>query len=211
MALPAIVPGFRLVRLCTERLAVARLFDKQGVTAADGSGEMFLAFAILGRIAGLEPRSITIVATSEPDFNAASAGRGRFIVTRGFTEATRSVTWGVVAHEIAHDHLGHVGQVLALETGWTVFDCLVGGLAGALGSRGFRLAERSFEQSQEYDADDHAVELLRRAGRPPGLLRYALELLLQTYGETGGGWFATHPSTADRIDRLPALEATEVP
>jgi predicted Zn-dependent protease len=66
-----------------------------------------------------------------------------------------------------------------------------------------------YSRSQEAEADAKAIDLLQRAGLPPWSLRYALEFLRDVHGETGGGWFASHPVTSERISSQPAI-GTEV-
>jgi predicted Zn-dependent protease len=52
-------------------------------------------------------------------------------------------------------------------------------------------------------ADDaHGVDILKRAGYPASTMLNTLTWLGQTEGTDGGGFFATHPATADRIEAL---------
>jgi predicted Zn-dependent protease len=46
------------------------------------------------------------------------------------------------------------------------------------------------------------VELLKRTGQSPQLMVDTLTWLMQMSGSGGGGFFATHPATGDRIDAL---------
>jgi Zn-dependent protease with chaperone function len=199
----SIVPGGRLLDLCIQRFALRRWFDKEAVTAADGTDETHLAFSTLGRAVGLDPRLIRVAIKWTNAFGAWSFGEHRFVVGRSLTKAPRDVLWGVIAHEIAHDHLGHVGTLSKLEIGRAVFDLVTG--PPSLLSVQLKLLQRKYPRSQEYEADDYAVKVLRLADSPRWLLRYALEFIWERYGDTGGGWFSTHPLTADRIARQPEI------
>jgi Zn-dependent protease with chaperone function len=54
----------------------------------------------------------------DPHVNAASGGGGEFYVTTGFLQkATDDQLRGVLAHELAHDDLGHVAKAQALGAG----------------------------------------------------------------------------------------------
>ncbi len=58
----------------------------------------------------------------------------------------------------------------------------------------------------EYAADRHGVELLLRTGRDGKLIMAnTLEWLMQTAGSRGGGFFATHPGTEDRIQKVRSM------
>jgi hypothetical protein len=57
----------------------------------------------------------------EASINAANAGGGEFYVTRGLLErANDEQLLGVLAHEVAHDDLGHVAKVQTLGAGLTL-------------------------------------------------------------------------------------------
>ena len=54
----------------------------------------------------------------DPHVNAASAGGGEFYVTSGLLQkASDDNLRGVLAHELAHDDLGHVAKAQALGAG----------------------------------------------------------------------------------------------
>jgi Zn-dependent protease with chaperone function len=54
----------------------------------------------------------------DSEVNAASAGGGEFYVTAGLVqEANDEYLRGVLAHELAHDDLGHVAKAQALGAG----------------------------------------------------------------------------------------------
>jgi Zn-dependent protease with chaperone function len=142
--------------------------------------------------------------------NAASAGNGEFYVTRGLLEkANDEHLAGVLAHELAHDDLSHVAKVQALGTGLSIgaviLDQIVPG-AGAIAPIAGRLVINKYTQREEYAADEHGAQILKKAGRRPGLMADTLTWLMKTEGGSSGGFFATHPATADRIEALRRMQ-----
>lgn len=149
---------------------------------------------------------IRIGIVDDPSVNAANAGGGEFYVTTGLLEkANDEHLRGVLAHEIAHDDLGHVASAQKLGTGLNLGVILleqfipgssvVTPIAGALIARGY-------SRSEEYAADSHGVEILGRAGYSKEVMIDTLTWLLRTSEGGGGGFLSTHPATEDRIDAL---------
>ena len=63
-------------------------------------------------------QQIRVRVIDDPKINAASAGNGEFYVTTGLlNRANDDELRGVLAHEIAHDDLGHPAKVQVLGTG----------------------------------------------------------------------------------------------
>jgi predicted Zn-dependent protease len=158
------------------------------------------------------PRSldqVRVAIMDDPHVNAASAGGGEFYVTTGLLEkANDAHLTGVLAHELAHDDLGHAARAQALGAGVgigvIILDQIFPGtgqitpIAGALITRGY-------SRQEGYEADRHAVDLLGRAGYSKQLMIQTLTWLMQTEGSSGGGFLATHPGTQERIDALAKL------
>lgn len=145
----------------------------------------------------------------DPGINAANAGGGQFYVTRGLLErASDDQLLGVLAHEVAHDDLGHVAKVQGLGAGVNLgiilLDQIIPG-SGAITPVAGELIVRGYSRREEYAADRHGVELLRRTGRSKDVMVGALTWLMQTSGSSGGGFLATHPATDDRIQALREL------
>jgi predicted Zn-dependent protease len=152
---------------------------------------------------------VRVAIMDDPRVNAASAGGGEFYVTMGLLlKASDDQLRGVLAHELAHDYLGHVAKAQTLGAGVgigvIVLDQLFPGsgsftpLAGALITNGY-------SRQEEYDADRHGVDILRRAGSSKEVMINTLTWLLRTEGGSGGGFLATHPGTQERIDALKKL------
>jgi predicted Zn-dependent protease len=149
---------------------------------------------------------VKIGIVDDSHINAASAGGGEFYVTTGLLQKANDVQLaGVLAHEVAHDDLGHVAkaQVLGagLSIGMVILDQIIPG-SGALTPIAGSLIARAYSRSEEYAADRHGVDVLKRAGYPAETMMNTLTWLTQMEGADGGGFFSTHPAAADRIEAL---------
>ena len=151
---------------------------------------------------------VTITVMDDPHINAANAGGGEFYVTAGLLQkANDDQLAGVLAHEIAHADLGHVTKLQTIGTGANLASVLLEAL-GVPGAQLTPLAAdllvaRPYGRDAEYAADRHGAELLQRSGRDgKRIMGDTLSWLMQAEGASGGGFFATHPATPDRIDRV---------
>lgn len=153
---------------------------------------------------------VRVRVVDDPNINAGSSGNGEFIVTTGLlNKATDDQLRGVLAHEIAHDHLGHATRVQVLGAGLGLgvglLERLIPGSSAVTPIAGALLAH-SYSRPQEYEADRHAVKILRRSGYSKDVMIDTLTWLKRTNGNTGGGILSTHPATSDRIRALQALQ-----
>jgi Zn-dependent protease with chaperone function len=147
----------------------------------------------------------------DPDINAANAGNGEFYVTTGLLQkANDTQLTAIMAHEVAHEDLGHVAKAktlgAGLSIGMVILDQIIPG-SGNLTPIAGTLVSRAYSRKEEYEADKHGVDLLKRTGQSPQLMVDTLTWLMQTAGPGGGGFFATHPATEDRIDALRQVSA----
>jgi len=161
----------------------------------------------LARAADRPPAQVTVGILSDRSVNAANAGGGEFYVTRGLLDrANDEQLLAIMAHEVAHNDLGHVAKAQRLQAGVELGKALleevfprsaiVTPIAGTL-------ITRKHSRSEELEADRHAVTLLRRVGSSKEALANTLAWLARiSGGGDGGGWFATHPGTTDRIQAL---------
>ncbi len=153
---------------------------------------------------------VKIGVMSDPHINAANAGGGEFFVTTGLLQkANDDQLRSVLAHEIAHADLGHVAKLktlgAGLNIGMVILNQIIPG-SGVLTPLAAELVARGYTRRDEYQADAHGVELLRRAGYDgKRLMASTLTWLQQTEGTSGGGFFATHPATGDRIQKVEHL------
>lgn len=153
---------------------------------------------------------IRVRVIDDPSINAANAGGGEFYVTTGLlAKANNGRLRGVLAHEIAHDDLGHVARAQVLGTGLNLgvilLEQLIPGSSAVTPIAGTLIAN-SYSRSEELEADRHGVEILRRAGYSKEVMIDTLTWLMRTSGDGGGGgFFSTHPATEDRIAALRRL------
>jgi predicted Zn-dependent protease len=158
------------------------------------------------RIAAEDVR-LTIV--DEAAINAASAGHGRFYVTTGLlSQATDEQLRGVLAHEIAHEDLGHPSKAQILGAGVGLGAVLLEKVfpgSGVIAPIAGTVVTGHYTRPMELAADRHAIKLLQRAGYSKTTMVNTLAWLMQRNGDTGGGMFATHPATSERIQALQAV------
>ena len=134
-----------------------------------------------------------------------------FYFTQGLARQSGPVIDALVAHEVAHELLGHVGQrraiSLSLGAGVTVLGVVIPG-AGLLDFIANPLIIRAFTRDQEIAADLKAVEILRDMGyeTPRRALADALRAAARVNGAPRGGWLATEPPLDDRLLKLEPLE-----
>jgi len=142
--------------------------------------------------------------------NAANAGGGEFYVTTGLLmKANDEQLAGVLAHEVAHADLGHVTKLQNIGTGTNIAAILLNAFgvpgAGLVPLAGDLLIARPYGRDAEYAADRHGAELLQRTGHDgKQSMAATLTWLMQAEGAGAGGFFATHPATEDRIQRVQA-------
>ena len=152
------------------------------------------------------PSQVKVAVLDDPQINAASAGGGQFYVTVGLLQkANDQQLLAVLAHEVAHDDLGHVAKAQALGAGVSIGAIILDQIfpgTGQLAPVAGTLITRSYSRKEEYAADKHGVDLLNRIGQPKEVMIDTLTWLMQSEGASGGGFFATHPATGDRIEAL---------
>jgi len=154
-----------------------------------------------------DPRNVRVSITDDQQINAGNAGGGQFVVTRGLLDqASDDQLRGVLAHEIAHEDLGHVAKQQMLGTGLNIGVALLERFfpgSGTITPIAGSLIASSYSRSEELAADQHGVELLRRAGYSKQVMINALSWIANTSGgEGGGGFLSTHPATEERIQAL---------
>ena len=186
---------------------------QRSARAVDGAQAERLQRVMVPLVRAMDhPRPLNQVKVGIADdshINAASAGSGEFYVTTGLLEkANDQQLAGVIAHELAHDDLGHVAKAqrlgAGLQIGMVLLDQIFPG-SGQITPIAGALVARSYSRREEYQADRHGVDILQRAGYPGRVMADTLTWLMQTEGANGGGFFATHPATSDRIQALKGL------
>lgn len=156
-----------------------------------------------------DPKQVYIGIMDDADINAANAGGGQFYVTRGLLQkANDQQLRGIMAHEIAHDDLGHVAKLQTLGVGLNIGVILLEQLfpgSSAVTPIAGSLIASGYSRGEESAADRHAVDILNRAGYSKEDLINALQWVERESGGGGGGFLSTHPATADRIEALKRL------
>jgi len=161
----------------------------------------------LARAADHPLSQIKIGILADPSINAANAGNGEFYVTRGLLDrANDEQLRAVLAHEVAHNDLGHVAKAQRLEAGVALGSEILEQVipkAAIITPIAGTLITRKYSRNEELEADKHAVTLLRRVGSSKESLENTLAWLQRASGGAdGGGWLSTHPGTSDRIQAL---------
>jgi predicted Zn-dependent protease len=155
------------------------------------------------------PDQVQIGIINEQEINAANAGNCEFYITMGLLRrANDDQLRGVLAHEIAHQDLGHVAKAQVLGAGLNIGAAVLQQLfpaAGVLAPVAGELVARGYGRTEEYAADRHGVDILRRAGYSKDTMLDALTWVRSVAGSGGGGFLSTHPGIDDRIATIERL------
>lgn len=117
----------------------------------------------------------------------------------------------VVGHEIGHVAKGHSKKALqtaymasiARDAAAQSSNQVVSTLSQSqLGDIGEALINAQFSQSQEKDADDYSLALLKKRGLNPEGLITSFEKLAKLDGGRKSSMFDSHPASADRAERI---------
>jgi len=168
---------------------------------------------------GDDPQRYGFAFIKSPTAAAYSDEDATFYFTDGLMRQPVPVIEAVVAHEVAHEVMGHVGTRRKLSLSLTASFGALGIFAPGAGLLDFvvnPLVVRAFGRHQELQADQKAVEILRAMGHaaPRRSLSNALEAIAaHTPREREGleGLLATHPTIDDRLAALIPLEPPAKP
>lgn len=159
------------------------------------------------------PFTFRVIVVNEPAVNALAAPGGYVIILRGLVKRTGTPEElaGVLAHELQHVLKRHVVRALLQHASTGILLAAVTGDvtgAAAYGLEAARvLGTLQYSRVAEEEADVEGMRLLVSAGVDPAGMIAFLEGLKRK-GEDAPGilkYLSTHPSTADRIERLRAL------
>lgn len=160
-----------------------------------------------------------ILDTSE--VNALAAPGGFIFITKGLLLRCRNeeMLAAVLAHEIGHVSAKHglrsikksrlidafkiIGQEAAKRYGPEEIRNLTTIFEGVLSDIVEALIERGYDRKYEYEADKLAVEFAARIKyEPKGICDFLKTMIEPSQAGSDKGWFRTHPSAEDRIQRL---------
>lgn len=159
------------------------------------------------------------------EINAFAAPGGFIIVTRGLIRCCPNETAlaAVLAHEIAHvqnkdalraikksritQALGIIGGEAIKHTAGAELNQLAGIFADSVGDIMTTMVNNGYSRAYEYEADQAAVSILRRAGYDPSGLVVMLHGMKSRLVSGGRDFAKTHPAPADRIAKLAGLDA----
>ena len=168
--------------------------------------------------AGDDPSRYSFALVRSPRAQAWAADDATFYVTDGLARLPAHVVEPLIAHEVAHEVLAHLGKRQALSLSITAGFAIIGVLVPGASLADFvvnPLVVRAYSREHELEADARAVEILRAMGHQAP--RRALHLALQTADTLNGkvkeqgGVLATHPKMTERLAALQPLESPASP
>ncbi|MDR2522317.1 MAG: M48 family metallopeptidase [Synergistaceae bacterium] len=177
--------------------------------AAIGKETVESAWPRVAAAAEMKPIAITYEEEKAPNawVRFQSSDNYSVHVTEGLMKvlSTPDEIAGVLGHEIGHVKLGHYGQGVTRNVGWTLLGIAlgrVGGVAEVAGSLGMNLAESGFSREQEVAADDYGMDLAVKAGYSPWGLYNAMKSFKDNGFKTEPSGFNSHPPTDRRLKHL---------
>jgi len=161
------------------------------------------------RAASGSPYRFRLIYVNQPIVNAFAAPGGYIVVFRGLLDEAQTPEEfaGVLAHEMEHVILRHSSRAIAREFSGRALLALMAidssGTPTAI-QAGARLANLSYQRSDEEEADLAGARLLAKAGMPTGGLTTFLRRMQvdPRAGEPSFKYLSTHPAMAERIEKL---------
>ena len=163
------------------------------------------------RAASEGPHAYSFAMIRTAQIRAYTTDDATFYFSEGLAAQPGRVVDALVAHEVAHELLDHVGARRALSGsitgGFTVLGIVLPGLSG-LDLVANPLIVRAYTREQELQADRRAVEVLRDMGHatPRRVLAEALREAAAVNEAAERGPFATEPELRERLAALEPLE-----
>lgn len=143
--------------------------------------------------------------------NAVSFGDGIFIFWESIADLPDWVQDSILSHEIAHDLLLHSRKMQELDDVRDFFTEVLSLFGGAdsetektLQNWSSKLVIPQYSQQQELEADCDALLILSLYGyeKADETFSNALNYIRDNYGDRGGGFFDSHPSTDERLENI---------
>jgi Zn-dependent protease with chaperone function len=163
------------------------------------------------RNASEDPERYSFAMIRTAQVRAHTGDDATFYFSDGLAQQPARVIDALVAHEVAHELLDHVGQRRALSVSVTGGFAVLGGLLPGLGLLDLvanPLIVRAYTPDQELAADRRAVEVLHDMGyaTPRRVLAEALREAAKVNSAPERGPMVTEPELADRLAALEPLE-----
>lgn len=155
------------------------------------------------------------------EVNALSAPGGFIFVSKGLIRRCKNeeMLASILAHEVGHvcskhglqaikksrlvDAFKVIGMEAARRYGSEELAQLTTAFEGALGDVFETLVVRGYDRKYEYEADDLAVKFDVAVGyAPKGLTDFLQTMIGDATTASGKGWFKTHPSPEQRMDKV---------
>jgi predicted Zn-dependent protease len=220
-----------------DRPAIAR-GELEGLTLyVNQVGQMVAAAALEAHRSGDRPAPIAgfhFVVVDSDTINAFSAPGGYVFITSAAVKTARSEDElaNLLAHEVAHVTRGHaLGNIKKSRYADVSADLLQAAgsatltpaqvsqlnalLEGIINDTLDAMFVKGYSRDTEFEADRLGVEYAARAGYDPTAMKRFLDTLAQKQATSQGGFYATHPSTRERQEKLAAIAtanaATAVP
>lgn len=129
---------------------------------------------------------------------------GKVYLSEGLFKFDDHVLRFVIAHEIAHQRLGHIKKVRAMSWGVTGAMMVVGYLVPGAGLLNYAVnpaITNNFTKTQEHDADLAAYHACRCMGMSKEEIIRVIRTLQASTADAGGFW-DKHPSWDERIKHI---------
>jgi predicted Zn-dependent protease len=157
------------------------------------------------------------------EINAFATPGGLILVSRGLLRCCKSedALASVLAHEIGHVQLGHgmgairgsrytslgkiAGVELAKNLGGEQLAQAAEVFDGTVGDIMKKMVDSGYQSSQEYEADNTAIMIVKRVGYNPTALKDMLEQMNKQLGSSVGGFGKTHPTPVNRLQNIEPL------
>ncbi len=154
----------------------------------------------------------------DDEINAFATPGGHIFITRGMIRLARNEDElaAILAHEIAHIQAQHglqsirTSRITSALTSTAITGVYLAGseevaeltevFSDSIDDVTQTLFTAGYSRASEEEADETAVEILRRAGYSPRALLTYLEQMAADWESDGPGFMQTHPSPSDRME-----------
>ncbi len=157
---------------------------------------------------GIDKNAIRIYLFKDSEINAFAIPGNQIIVNSELIKNAKhpDEVAGVIAHEIAHLQKNHVQRRFMSQVGlYVILSTVTGTINDNIGSLLINLGSNNYSRSQEQEADDLAVNYLKKAKINPIYLAHFLSSIDEEESVNDSysmEVFSTHPDTKKRIKKI---------